>query len=497
MSARLRAAIGIWRARDVRTAGDRGFLVYMVLMVALVTVAPLARAVWLSATSAEGVALFASPAAPGATMLVVSSMWTGALLLGRDRGPALRPPFPTHALAVSDLPRSSAFRGPVLRAGGLVTATTTLVAGLVAGSLAMSGLSEPLSVAVFAAVGAMVGVITTVAWLAGQAFPRAAVPVALGVLAVGVTTAVVPVIQPFTPSGWVGLAYPGTSSSHTLIALAALTATLVAAVPVLMNRLDIAVLTAQAARWDSATAHVTSMDFTTAAALYRRRPYTGRRSRAVRPMSGLAWTFLIRDAIGAARTPGRLVVGVVALTASGVLITLAFAPGSPGWLLGAAAGLIAFAGLGPVTDGIRHAASVAGDFPLYGISDERLLANHALFPLVVLVIVLLAAAVVCSILTGIPAASPLASALALGLLALFTQVGNALKGPLPPELLTPIPTPMGDLGAAVRMTWAVDGVLLAASAGASAALAFESPLLLTGVAVTVVIVGINRWRHRG
>ena len=214
-------------------------------------------------------------------------------------------------------------------------------------------------------------------------------------------------------------------------------------------------------------------------------------------MSGLALTFLIRDAIGAARTPGRLVVGVVALTASGVLITLAFAPGSPGWLLGAAAGLIAFAGLGPVTDGIRHAASVAGDFPLYGISDERLLANHALFPLVVLVIALLAAAVVCSILTGIPAASPLASALALGLLALFTQVGNALKGPLPPELLTPIPTPMGDLGAAVRMTWAVDAVLLAASAGASAALAFESPLLLTGVAATVVIVGINRWRHRG
>lgn len=159
-------------------------------------------------------------------------------------------------------------------------------------------------------------------------------------------------------------------------------------------------------------------------------------------------------------------------------------------------GLILFAGLGPLTDGIRHAASVAADFPLYGISDEYLLVNHALFPLAVTIVVLLTVAVVCSVVAGIIASAPIASSLALGLLTLIARVSNALKGPLPPVLLTPIPTPMGDLGAAMRMTWALDGLLLAAAAGAAVALAFESPVLLIGVVVTLVGVGINRWRHR-
>lgn len=109
---------------------------------------------------------------------------------------------------------------------------------------------------------------------------------------------------------------------------------------------------------------------------------------------------------------------------------------------------------------------------------------------------LLTVAVVCSVVAGIIASAPIASSLALGLLTLIARVSNALKGPLPPVLLTPIPTPMGDLGAAMRMTWALDGLLLAAAAGAAVALAFESPVLLIGVVVTLVGVGINRWRHR-
>lgn len=85
----------------------------------------------------------------------------------------------------------------------------------------------------------------------------------------------------------------------------------------------------------------------------------------------------------------------------------------------------------------------------------------------------------------------------LGMLALIARVSNALKGPLPPALLTPIPTPMGDVGAAIRMTWALDALLLAALARASAALAFQAPALLIGVTATLLGVGINRWRHRG
>ncbi|MDF2506676.1 MAG: hypothetical protein K0Q52_535 [Microbacterium sp.] len=499
MSGRVAASIRVWRARTVRTSGDRAYVVYLALMVALVAVAPFARAVWLSVTSAESIAVFASPAAPRVTPLVVAALWAGAMLVGRDRGPALRPPFLTHALATSDLPRTGAFRGPLQRAGALLTVLTAVAAGLVFVGARGDGAVEPLALGMFVAVGALVGVIAAVAWLAGQALPRAALPVALGVLTLGVATAAAPGLQPFTPWGWIGLLYPGTGSAHALPALIALVAVsfaLLATVPILMNRLGLTELLAQATRWDSATTHATGMDLGAATAVYQNRPHRGRRLRAVRSVRSWAWMFLVRDAVGAVRTPGRLIVGVLALAAGATLITLSFAPAAPAWALGSAAGVIVFAGLGPLTDGIRHAASIAADYPIYGVSDEQLLAGHALFPFAVTVVVLLAVVAACALVVGVGGAAPLVSALAVGLLAIAARVSNAVKGPLPPALLTPIPTPMGDLGAAVRLAWALDGILFAALAGAAAVTVFAAPLLLIGVPAALIGIGVQRWRHR-
>ena len=495
MNGRSQAAQRIWRARRPRSTGDRLFLAYMIMMVALVVVAPILRAIWLSATSAAGIALLASPVAPAVAVLVTAVLWASALLLGRDRGPALLPPFLAHALGTSDLSRSDLLRLPLLRAGAIVTAVTTSAATLVGGSLASQGIIGALALGVFVLTGVLVGVIAAVAWLAGQALPRVAVPIALGVLVLGVLAAFVPAVQPFTPWGWVGLAYPSSGGpTPAVVGLVILAAGLVALVPVLLNRLHLAELIAQAARWESASTFAASLDLSTAAAAYRQRPRLGRRLRAVRAGRPLWATFLVRDAIGALRTPGRLVVGALALAAAGTLLALAFAPAAPGWLLGALAGLLAFAGLGPLTDGIRHAASVASDLPLYGIGDAHLLAGHALFPLVVLVVVLLAAVTVCAVVVGVASLSPALGSLALGVVALLARIDDALKGPMPPALLTPVPTPAGDLGAAARAAWSVDGVLLAA--GASAALAAGSPILLIVTAAILVGVGVNRWRHR-
>ena len=161
-------------------------------------------------------------------------------------------------------------------------------------------MAGPLGAVGFALAGALVGVIATVAWLGGQAAPRVAAVVAVGILTVAMAGVVLPI--PFAPWGWAAGAYPvdGTSgTSLALGALAALAVGLTSAVPAMMSRLSLAVLVGQAMRWDAARDHAAILD------------------------------------------------------------------------VGAASGTV-----------------------LYGVSDERLLAFHLLFPVVAVVVVMLAAALV-------------------------------------------------------------------------------------------------------
>ena len=495
MTSRVSAPVRVWRSRHARNRGDHAYLAYMTLMVALVTLVPLVRAASVTMTSTEGIAVLTTPAAPSVTMLATSGIWASALLLGRVRGPALRPPFLTHTLASSDLPRAVSFRGPLRTSGATTVALTTMVGVLIGASLVSAGHSTLSDALMFVLASISVGVISTIAWLVGQAMPRTAAVLAPTVFALGVITSTVPAIQPFTPWGWVGLAYPVATATGSLAPLLAMTAIAAAAVPALMDRLTLAQLISQAARWETATSYATGMELAAATTVYQAAPRVGRHLRAVKPALRRPLTFLLRDTVGAARTPIRLAAAVLALVAAATLFTLSFVPESPTWVLGAVAGVILFAGLGPLTDGIRHAASVASDLPLYGISDERLLAHHTLFPVLATITVLVVTTVICSILIGhaIPA---ILGSLALAILAITARIGIALKGPLPPALLTPIPTPMGDLGAAARLTWALDGLLLTALAGASAALLFQSPVLLVSVGATLTGLTIHRWRHR-
>ncbi|MFT4219567.1 MAG: hypothetical protein QM611_03495 [Microbacterium sp.] len=490
------AAVEVWRARTARTAGGRASAAYIALLVALVTAAPAARAVWLAATSAEGVAALASSAAPAVTALVAAGLWAVALLAGLARGPAILPPFLAHTFATSGAPRLTAFRAPVARSGAAVVATTTLASGIVAASLLAHGLADPWAAGAFVLAWALVGVVATVAWLAGQALPRAAVPGALGILLLAAISVAAPAALPYTPWGWAGLAHPVSASAPALIALAATAVAAVALAPTLSHRLSVDVLITQAVRWESTTIHASGMELAAAASLYQPRPSAGRRRRAIHLRGPLWLAFLVRDAVGAARTPGRLVAGAIGVAAAGVLLALAHQPGGAGAALAAVAGVVLFAGLGPFTDGVRHAASVAGDLPLYGISDDRLLTAHALFPLVAALALATIATLVCALALGVTATGTAIGAAALALLAVAARVAGALKGPLPPVLLTPIPTPVGDLGAAVRLVWALDGVVVAAFAGVGSALVLQAPLVLIGVAGLVGVVGVWRWRAR-
>ena len=515
-------ALAIWRARRPRSGADRRYVAYLIVMVAIICVAPAVRALWLVATTPEALAALTAPGAATIAGAVAAVLWVLALVAGGFRGPALRPLLLTTIFARSDVPRARAFGGAVLLAGAALTAATTLVAGFLAVVLASHAFIGPGHAGQLVVLGALTGVIATVAWLAGQAAPRAALAGAGGVailLAVALLTpagAVATALTSVTPWGWIASAWAGTASTAgaalaipglpPLAALALLAAVLLALAPLLLTRLESAALEAHAARWESLTAHAYGMDFAAAISIYGARPKIGRSLRAVRPARSLTATFVRLDAVGAVRTPGRLLAGVLGIAAGSTLVVLACTAPTPIWALGAIAAVLMFAGVGPFTDGLRHAASVASDLPLYGVSDERLVTMHAVFPAVVAGLIAAVGGAVTVILLGDPGSGPDASTLSLlapvlvasglALVAVLARVNAALKGQLSIAMLTPIPTPIGDVSVLVRLAWALDGVLVVAAAGSALVLIAVAPLGAVAVVGGMLLVCVTRWRRR-
>ncbi len=495
MSGSVRTAVVLWRQRGARSGGERAFTVYLLAMVALVAVAPVVRAVWLEAAGPGGLSLFADPRAPRVIALITSIIWAAALAWGPSRGPALRPPALTWALGTSALSRRRAFLGPVLIAGTFSIGLWTAGAVLAGASLAVNGVASAAAVIGFAAAGALGGAVTICAWLVGQALPRLALPAAAIVLGLGVLAIAVPAVGIATPMGWVAASYPLGEATSAPIPLAALALVLSASIPWLLDRLRTNELLAQAVRAQAAQTSAVGLDLGGAADVYRARPSHGRRLRAV-GAHGRLWSAMIRrDAVGALRTPLRLALGVAALSLAGVLAAIAAAPGTPAMVLGAVAGLLAFAGLGPVTDGIRHAASAAADVPLYGVADASLVALHAVFPLAAAIALATIAAGLATTVSGVGAAPVLAGAL-LVLMTLALRLASALKGPMPVALLAPVSTPMGDPMAGVRLVWALDAAVLAAASGAAIVVLPAAPLATCVVAGVIAAMIAVRWRGR-
>ncbi|WP_053352365.1 hypothetical protein [Leucobacter musarum] len=519
MSSGAGRALAIWRARRPRSGADRGYVAYLIVMVAIICVAPAVRALWLGVTTPEALAALTAPGTASTVGAVAATLWALALVAGGFRGPALRPLLLTTIFARSDAPRARTFGGAVLLAGAALTVATTLVAGFLAAVFASHGLISAGHAGELVALGALTGVIATVAWLAGQAAPRAALAGAGGVailLAIGLLAPAGAVLSDVTPWGWIASAWAGGASTASaalaipgltpLVALALLAVALLVCAPMLLARLDSAALETQAARWESLTAHAYGMDFAAAISIYGARPKLGRSLRAVRPACSLTATFVRRDAVGAVRTPGRLIAGVLGIAAGSVLVVLACTAPTPIWGLGAVAAVLMFAGVGPFTDGLRHAASVASDLPLYGVSDERLVAMHAVFPAVVAALVAALVGAVSVILLGdtgtgsdaltLSMLVPVLAAAGLALVVVLARVNAALKGHLSIAMLTPIPTPVGDVSVLVRLAWALDGVIVVAAAGAAVVLAGVAPVWAIAAVGGMLLVCVTRWRRR-
>lgn len=497
MTSRLASATGIWRARQPRAAGDRAYIAYSLVLLGLVVVMPVVRAAWLAVTTPEAADALNGPDAAVVAAVAVLTLWAAALITGRSRGPAVAPPFFTYALTESDLPRREVFRSRVVVAVVVATVASGGIAVFFGAALGAVGLLTPPSIIGFSIRGVLIGTISAVCWLSGEAAPKASAIVA-GALIATATLGIVgldsgPVVAQLSSWAW--------ASAHAdvpaIAALAALSAGGLLAAPTLLDRISEPTLAMQSARWDVAMAHAVSLDFTAASESYQARPSSGRRFCAVIHGASPVTLVVVRDTIGALRTPLRVVSGALTIVGSGVLLVAAAAAPGAAPLLGALAAALLYVGTGAFSRGLQHISQVSRAQPLYGISDGVLILLHTIFPVVIAVVIAVATTIsIGAVLVPGAVGSLLWGSVALPVVVVAARVSNALRGPSPIFLMMPAPSALGDPMPLLRVLWALDAPLFAVLAGVSATAGPRGVGGLSAVFVAIGLFLLVRWLRR-
>lgn len=485
---------------------DGSHVVYAVYVAVLVTAlvgAPVVRAVALTLAGPPAVDALRAPGSPLVVAAVGGVVLAAALAAGTVRGPVLLSPV-RALLAGTDLPRRRTLRGALLAPLALLVAAAVAGSSLLGGALVLSGSATLTGGAVFAAASAAFAVVSGVVWLMGQVLagdhPGAAALAASALVAATALTVAVPALGVVAPWGWLASTWPGGPARGwwPLAALGVAACVALAGVPALLDRLHAAVLLDQSRRWQAARTAASTADLATALTTFRTGPRRGRARRAV-VAAPAPVRYLVRDIVGAWRTPGRTAVATAALVGSGLLTALATTAEPPAsWALAALGATVGFAALGVFSDGFRHAAASAGSPRTLGYGTAEVYALRATLPLVWGAGCAAAGAAV-AVLAGatVGASTPVAAIVAVVVLVAVRAYDSA-RGPLPLVLLAPVPTPDGgNLSGLLVALWQVDAVLVAALASAVVVTATAAgPLGGARAAAVVVAVVLAMTVHR-
>lgn len=494
---RLKNTRGLYRARgEARTSKDIGFAVYIVVLVALLLVFPVLSWTVLLLVEPSVFSALTAPSAGHTVGIVCGLLLAAAATTGQVGGPVALSPFFVTLLTGTDVPWDRALRRPFIVATVVVALSSLAIALLLSGVLVFTGASSLLAGLVFVLACITFSVLLCVVWLASQCMTSWTWVLPILLLAATVLTGLMDPLMAYTPWGWVGSLWP-TRPSFDVWPLVSLGITAMiggVCVPRMLNALQGERLREQGEQRRSASTAVEAGDFATAFAGLRAKPSLGRRWSAISRIPVFA-RFLLRDLIGAMRTPARFAAGVGFLVLAYWVSALAFISGPwPGWLPAGIGAALGYLGLGVVCDGLRHAAETAGLPPLYGYSTAQLYLLHSLFPLTLS----LGCAVVglgLATQAGVPLSSS-SAVVAVAVLMVAVRAYDSAKGPLPMSLLTPAPSPVGDTSGLAVLGWQADALLIATIAGTVVLSVTTAETILHGLLVALLAAGVVLIRLR-
>lgn len=454
--ARVAATRAVHRARGShRTRGDTAYLAYISVLVAAIVGVPIIRTIVLALAAPEAMEALGHESTARLIAVVGALAWVGALALGRIRGPITPDPFVAVALGRSDIsPRAAWSRELLGSSVGACLALTALATLTVSGFLARG---VAIDTAIAFIVGSLLFAVPTAAiWLAGQVVTRRTAAVCGVVLVALLAGAVSLPLDALLPATALAGLWPGGIGATVapLSALGACAIIALVAIALLLDRMLPNSVEDHAHRWEAMTVLAGTGDISGALDRTRTRPVTGRRMRIAfaRP---LVVAVLQRALVGALRTPLRAAVALIALAAAGAgWAWFAQLQEGPRWVAAIGAGLLTFAALGPFIDGFREAADTAGRPAVYGRTAGWLLALHLPLPLLTGVLVPSVAALLAGSDLGTAA-----MAATIGAMLVAVRAYDSTKGPMPIELMMPVPTPAGDASSIGMWAWQADALL--------------------------------------
>lgn len=483
------------RRGEAATSTDILYTVYAAVLVAALLGFPALRALIILLTGPDVVSWLAA----SSTAKLIGTLCGGILAcmvaLGQMRGPVTVPPFFVTLLAGTDLPRRKTLLRPFLVSAAMVTSLFVIVSALPSFALAWAGITSWAAGTRFILAAGCFGVICSVAWLVGSCVKWKTAFLLL--VAIASATVVPALLVPHTvlfPWHWVARAWPTASIAPWSVVLIATLATLAGCVvPYLLDQLRIRSLLEQARRAELFQTARAAGDMPQAFSTFRALPTFGRQWSAVRRSHPIA-QFLLRDLIGALRTPVRFLGGSGTLILAALLLAITPNVG-PSWLSSLLGSCLGYLALGAVSDGFRHAAQTVAAPRLYGYGPLRLFLLHALLPGILGVT---AGGVGWALAHSLGLAPTTAWSVAVTLLLLVaTRAYDSAKGQVPLTLLAPILTPLGDASGLAILVWQADALLLAATIGivvigASAHHALLALSLSAGAAVALSLLLVRR-----
>ena len=462
----LTAVREVWASRaTARSRTDLLYLVYLVAMSVLVLGIPglnsaghfLARPDVLPALSSAH-----APQNVAAASLVAAAI---AFQVGAVRGPALMAPFFIDTLASSSLHRRHVLRRPFARALLVPVTALAVLAALVGTTLMAAGLAEVSEVALFVLAAAGTGLLLAAAWLTGELLHRMSARLLVSALLLGAA-----VLAAIAPVGLgLGAVHPAAPRSPVPWALGLMVVGLLAMAACirLLDRLRGAVLREQAARWESAGTLATTGDLAGASGRFRPPPSAGRRLPVIGPRP-LLLLYIRRDAVAWLRSPERFAAGALAGAAGAALLSVAtLLTGPPAWSAVLLGSTVLWGASSAGVDGIRHGVHTLGAPMLLGQTAAMQVLLHVPAPTVLLgSIAALGGGAGLLLAGGSLEPSAVALPVLLAVVLVAARAWDAAKGPMPLSLMTPIPTPQGDLSVLSVLVWQADSLLLAVLAGA-------------------------------